>query len=267
MRGAGKVEVGMGDRRVERVEQVALVGEAVERADGFEDPSVVGTHPFEQHSDPPSFELGDDLAQRLGAGGVERLHLGEAQDHHPHVADRGELGEEALRGAEEQRPVDAVDDDVLGKQPGLVGAVEQFVGGQRLALCLAVQRDLPQRQQGGDGDADLDGDDEIERDRGDRGSHEHQRIRARRAGHGPDVVHLDHATCRDHQDAGERGERDLRHQATGEEHHEHEHDGVAGGGDPGASAGPHVDGGAGDRPGRWHPPEQRRSEVGETLAE
>ena len=52
------------------------------------------------------------------------LHLGESQDHDPHVADGGELGEEALRGAEEQRAVEAVDDDVLAQQLGLIGAVD-----------------------------------------------------------------------------------------------------------------------------------------------
>ena len=65
---------------------------------------------------PRRFELVDDLAERLGAGGVEHLDLGQAQDHDPDVADGGELGEEPLGGAEEQRAVEAVDDDVLGEQ-------------------------------------------------------------------------------------------------------------------------------------------------------
>ena len=67
---------------------------------------------------PRALELGDDLAERLGAGGVEHLELGQAQDHDPHVGDGGQLGEEALRGAEEQGAVEPVGDDVLVQQLG-----------------------------------------------------------------------------------------------------------------------------------------------------
>ena len=168
MRGAGQMHVGMRHGVVEGVEQVAFVGQAVEGADCLEDPPMVRPYPLEQHGDAAGLELFDDLAQRLGAGGVEGLHVGESQDHHPHVGDGGELGEEALGGAEEQRSVDAVDDDVVAQQPGLLAAVHQLVAGQRLTLRLAVDRDVPQSQERRDGDADLHGDDQIEGDGGNR---------------------------------------------------------------------------------------------------
>ena len=70
------VESGVVDGEVEIVEQVVLVGEAVEGADGQQGPSVFGASTLEQHGDAPSFELGDDLAEGLGAGGVEHLDVG-----------------------------------------------------------------------------------------------------------------------------------------------------------------------------------------------
>ena len=45
------VFVGVGDGVVEVVEQVALVGEAVECADGFEDAQVLGAGALEEHGD------------------------------------------------------------------------------------------------------------------------------------------------------------------------------------------------------------------------
>ena len=69
--------------------------------------------PLSKHGDAAALELGHDLAEGLGAGGVEHLQLGEPQDDDAHVADRRQLGQEALGGAEEQGAVEPVDDDVL----------------------------------------------------------------------------------------------------------------------------------------------------------
>ena len=83
--------------------------------------------------DAACFELGDDLAEGLRAGGVEDLEVGQPQDDHLDVADGGELGEEALGGAEEQRAVEAVDEDVVVEQPVLVVDVDQDL--DRLCCC------------------------------------------------------------------------------------------------------------------------------------
>ena len=121
---ASGVEPGVGDGVVEVGEDVVLAGEVVERADGPEEPLVLGSRALEQHGDVAVLEVGDDLAERLGAGGVEDLQVGQPQDHDPDVGDLGQVGEEALGGAEEQRAVDAVGDDVLAEQVVLLVGVD-----------------------------------------------------------------------------------------------------------------------------------------------
>ena len=79
------VAAGVGDGVGEVVEDVAFVGEAVEDADGVEDPEVFGPDAFEEDGDAAGFEFADDLTERVGSGRVEHLDLGEAQDHHPEV--------------------------------------------------------------------------------------------------------------------------------------------------------------------------------------
>ena len=44
---------------------------------------VFGAGPLSSTVMPRCLELGDDLAERLGAGGVEHLEVGQAQDHDP----------------------------------------------------------------------------------------------------------------------------------------------------------------------------------------
>ena len=61
----------VGDRVVEVVEQVALVGEAIERTDRLQDPEVLGPRTLHEHGDVSRLELLDDLPQGLRAGGVE----------------------------------------------------------------------------------------------------------------------------------------------------------------------------------------------------
>ena len=103
------VQSGMVERAVEVVEEVALVGESVERADGAERAQVFRPGSFEEHGDVACFEFGDNLAERVGAGGIVHLEFGKAQDHDLDVGDRGEIGEEALRGTEDECAVEAMD--------------------------------------------------------------------------------------------------------------------------------------------------------------
>ena len=77
------VKSGVCEGVVEVVEEVAFVGQAVEGADGAEDAQVFRSGTLEQHGDVAGFEFGDDLAERLGAGGVEHLEVGQAQDRRP----------------------------------------------------------------------------------------------------------------------------------------------------------------------------------------
>ena len=78
---------------------------------------------------------------------------------------------------------------------------------------------------------------------------------------------LDHADRGHHQDAGERGERDLGDQTAAEEDHDHEHECVDDGRKPCSRAGADIDRRAGDRSGCRHSTEQRRHEVGQALPE
>ena len=50
------------------------------------------------------------------AGCVEHLDLAESQDDGVYVGHCGQVGEEALRGAEEEGTVEAVDEDVVVEQ-------------------------------------------------------------------------------------------------------------------------------------------------------
>ena len=112
----------MGHRRRQVVEDVVLVGQAVEAPHRLEDPQVLHPDPLEQHGDPPALEVLDDVAEGVGGGGVEPLDIGQSQDDDPHARHGGELLEEALGDGEEERAVDAVDEDVLGQEVVLVPA-------------------------------------------------------------------------------------------------------------------------------------------------
>ena len=185
------VFVGVGDGVVEVVEEVALVGEAVEGADGFEDPQVFGPGAFEQHGDVAVLRARSTISPRAWAPvASSTCRSGRRRITTCDVGDGGELGEEPLGGAEEQGAVEAVGDDVLAEQR--VSSVARRPRRRRLdrlgerAACGRRARSASTR---GDGDADLDGDDEVERDGGDGGEHEHERRRdAGRAQHRADVV-------------------------------------------------------------------------------
>ena len=73
----------MGDGVVEVVEEVAFVGQPVDGADDSKCSEVLGAGAFEQHRDAAGFELGDDLAERLRAGGVEDLERREGAGSRP----------------------------------------------------------------------------------------------------------------------------------------------------------------------------------------
>ena len=78
----GEVEASVRDCAVEIREHMVLVGKAFERTDGAQDLEVTCAGALEEHGDAATFEFGHDLAERLGARGVEDLELWEAQDHH-----------------------------------------------------------------------------------------------------------------------------------------------------------------------------------------
>jgi hypothetical protein len=106
--------------------------------------------------------LGDDLAEGVSAGGIEDLDIGETKDNDVDVGNGGELGQEPLRGTEEQRSVETVGDDVLVEESSFVVLVDLRVGGFESRGIGAGNG--TQGEDRGDSDADLDGEDEIERD-------------------------------------------------------------------------------------------------------
>ena len=71
------VHAGVGHRLVEVGEDVVLMRKVLEGADGFEDAPVGFAGSLEEHGDVAVLELVDDLAQRLGSGGVEDLEVRE----------------------------------------------------------------------------------------------------------------------------------------------------------------------------------------------
>ena len=219
---------------------------------------------------PRASSCAHDLAERLRAGGVEHLEVGQAQDDDLHSVHRGELGQEALRGAEEEGAVEAVGEDVLLEQLVLL------VGGRprrrparatRSAVAVAF------------------------------------RATARSASSAATATPISTATMRSKATvaaavststaASARVERStmrtpwtstIRHAVTISTPASaasgisatsappryttpSEHDRVGDRRQAGASTGAHVHRGAGDRAGRRHAPEQRRDQVGEALTE
>ena len=240
------------------------MGEAIDRTDLAQDSQVVRARTDHEHRDVAAFELVDHLAHRLGAGGVEHLQIGEAQDHHLDVADRRELVQVLLDGAEEQRPVQAVRHDLVVQQLGCDVDLDQW---ERVGDRHRRDRQVPQRQDRSRGHADLDGEDQVEGDGDERGDHEDERVGARGPRHRPDVVDVDHPHGGHHQHAGERGERDVGNELGAGEHDAEQHDRVDDRRQAGGRAGLHVHGRTGDRTGGRHPTEQRRHDVGEALAD
>ncbi len=134
MRDAFDVQPGVSDRVVEVGEDVVLVCEVPEGADGVEDAAVRRAWALEQHGDVTMLELVDDLAQGLGTGGVEDLEIREPEDDHTDVPDRDEFGQEPLRRSEEERSVEPVGDDVVVEQSTLVVGVDRPDDEYRLGL-------------------------------------------------------------------------------------------------------------------------------------
>ncbi len=114
----------MGDGRIEVGEEVVLVREPVEGTDLTQEAEVVGTRTLEQHGHPAALQFVDDVTERLRAGGVEHLEIGEPQDHHLHAVHRGQFGEEPLAG--EEVPIPAEYSDPLLRY--FAGQRERFAG-------------------------------------------------------------------------------------------------------------------------------------------
>ncbi len=91
-----------------RLEEVALTSQAVMHAEVAQHALVRGLDPGEQDRHPAPFQTADGVGEHVGAGGVDGGHAGHAQDHHPHVADVGQLQQEIVGGREEQGAVDPV---------------------------------------------------------------------------------------------------------------------------------------------------------------
>jgi len=116
------------------VEQVIFVGEPVEDSNNLERPAMVTAGTLEQHSDVASFELGDNLSERMRTGRVEDLEIRKPQYHDANIADGREFGQEPLCGTEEEGSVDAVDEDVLTQQLGFSVGIDGRVGRERLGM-------------------------------------------------------------------------------------------------------------------------------------
>ena len=182
---------------------------------------------------------------------------------------RGELGEEALRGAEEERAVEAVGDDVLVEQrrpprrasrrrtrSAPFGDRVRVARDARSASSAATA--IPISTATMRSNATVAAAVSTSTTASDAGGAQHH----------AHVVDVDHAHRGDHQHAGERGERDARD--------ERRHRGRRRRASTTAwmiadrrvrPPDAHVHRGAGDRAGGGHAAEQRRDEVGEALAE
>src|SRR5258707_382301 len=119
-----------------------LVGQMVEGSDGRERSKGIWSRPLDEDRDAPGFELRHDLTKGPRAGCVEDLHIGQAQHDDAYVGYRSELGEEALRGAEEECAVESVGDDAAMSQRGRFVGVDldgDVLGGYRSAACDAAE--------------------------------------------------------------------------------------------------------------------------------
>jgi len=146
------------ERGVEVVEEMPLVGEAIQCSNGSKGPQVLRSRAFDENGDVARLEFGDDLAERVGARGVEHLNVGKTQDHDSNVGDCGELGQEPLRGAEEKCSVEAIGHDVLVQESLFVVGVDRHIdwrGNRRRR-----PRHVSQGEDRRDGDADFDSEDE-----------------------------------------------------------------------------------------------------------
>ena len=219
-----------------------------------------------EHRDPAPLQMRDRVVEDVGAGGVHRRDARHAQDQHLDVRDVGEIGQEAVRGGEEQRALRAERDDVLAEQLVLLGGVIG-VAFERDLLERRAAGDRAQREDDRDADADRDGRHEID-GHGDEQRHaQHRGVRARRAGQGPQRDRVDHPHGRGEQDPGERRQRDQRDDRAGRVEDACQRERMRERRELRDGARADVDGGARDRRRRRHPAEQRRGEVRETLAE
>src|SRR5687768_567922 len=74
------VAAGVGESRVQVGEKVVAVSQLVDGADGEERPQVLRPGALQQDGDPAPFELRHDLPEGLSAGGIEDLHVRQAED-------------------------------------------------------------------------------------------------------------------------------------------------------------------------------------------
>jgi hypothetical protein len=175
------------------------------------------------------------------------------------------LQQEVVRGGEEQRPVQAVRDDVLVEQGLLLGVA--VAGVDRHAFETGRAGNRAQSQHDRDADAGGHRRHQIEEDGDSEGEHQHDRIAAGRTDQGEQRCSLDHPDRGGKQDSGQRGHGDSGHQRRGQQDHACQGDGVGERGELGACAGAHADRGAGDRGRGGHATQDGRDQVRDALAE
>ena len=90
---------------------------------------VLGLDSRQQDGDASRFQPRHGVGQNAGTCRVDGRDPGHAQDHHPHVADVGDLQQEVVGRGEEQGAVQPVGDDVLIVERlllvGVIGAVQR----------------------------------------------------------------------------------------------------------------------------------------------
>ena len=79
----------------------------------LDQPEVLGAHGRQQHRDPAVLEVLDQVPSACAPVLSKIRRRPSRRITTSHVADLGQLEQEALRGAEEERAVEAVGDDVL----------------------------------------------------------------------------------------------------------------------------------------------------------
>ena len=205
----------------------------------------------------------------MRAGRIENLYPRKAQDHDFHVRHSGELGQEPLRGPEEQRAVQSVDDDVLVEKPSLFHIGDRLVEAERGSISAPLFRATWRRANNTATATPISTATmrsnaivAVAVSSNTRASERVERSTARTLWISTIRIAVAINT------PASAGDGDLRDETTSEEHNEHEHDArVSPRRHACARSRTHVDCGACNRAGCRHPSEQRRDDVGETLTE
>ena len=195
------VHPGVLDRGRRRREEVLLVGQSVVDPELTQDPLVLGTHSRQQHRDAAALEPRDRVGEHRRSRGVDDGDARHAEHHHAHIAHLGELEEEVVGGAEEDRPVDAVGDDVLVEQRELLVGVVTLV--ERHLLEPGRARRLPQHEEAGHDESEEHRHDEVEQDRCGGRADQHDGITPRGAQQGAQARDPDHLHRGRDEDPGE----------------------------------------------------------------